>query len=306
MKSFLLKNMLIPDIADNGYSGDIRSVVLLNLDEFRSWPEQLSHKKAAIYSMEHDKYCKAEFFGKCTLGTINVPFQKEKCTLGIRFGFYIQAKRLFLVGEIKELMPMIGRMRENYFPDQMTVSEFFCKMLNSTLDDDGMFLQGEADYLSHLEDMLLEGITENFYKEIVPCRRKLTELRSFYYQLMNLSTAMRSNTNQLLNTEDCLAYGNLADRAQRLLNQVEIMHENLMQIREMYQAQLDIKQTRAMNLLAVISAVFLPLTLLTGWYGMNFNWMPELKWKWGYPFIIIISATIAAVEVYIFKKKKLL
>ena len=61
-----------------------------------------------------------------------------------------------------------------------------------------------------------------------------------------------------------------------------------------------------MNLLAVISAIFLPLTLLAGWYGMNFTNMPELSWKWGYPAAILLAIVIVSVEIYIFKKKKLL
>ena len=54
----------------------------------------------------------------------------------------------------------------------------------------------------------------------------------------------------------------------------------------------------------VVTAVFLPLTLLVGWYGMNFVGMPELHWKYGYPAVILVSVGIVAALVIYFKKKK--
>ena len=54
----------------------------------------------------------------------------------------------------------------------------------------------------------------------------------------------------------------------------------------------------------MVTAVFLPLTLLVGWYGMNFVGMPELHWKYGYPAVILVSVGIVAALVIYFKKKK--
>ena len=61
-----------------------------------------------------------------------------------------------------------------------------------------------------------------------------------------------------------------------------------------------------MNALTVITAIFMPLTLIAGWYGMNFTQMPELAWQYGYPLVIIISVLIVVAEIHYFKKKKLL
>ena len=54
----------------------------------------------------------------------------------------------------------------------------------------------------------------------------------------------------------------------------------------------------------VFILAFLPLTLLTGWYGMNFTGMPELSWRYGYLSVIIAAAIIVAAEIIYFKKKK--
>ena len=79
-----------------------------------------------------------------------------------------------------------------------------------------------------------------------------------------------------------------------------------MQVRDLYQAQLDIKQNRIMTVLTVVTTIFMPLTLIAGWYGMNFRYMPELESRWGYPIVIAVSLLIAIVSLIFFKKKKLL
>ena len=59
-----------------------------------------------------------------------------------------------------------------------------------------------------------------------------------------------------------------------------------------------------MTVLTVITTIFMPLTLIAGWYGMNFVNMPELGWKYGYPVVIVVSAAVVAFCLILFKKKK--
>ena len=59
-----------------------------------------------------------------------------------------------------------------------------------------------------------------------------------------------------------------------------------------------------MTLLTVITSIFMPLTLIVGWYGMNFKYMPELEKKAAYPIVIIVSIVIVILSLIFFKKKK--
>ena len=79
-----------------------------------------------------------------------------------------------------------------------------------------------------------------------------------------------------------------------------------MQLRELYQSEQGARQNRTMEILTVVTTIFLPLTLLTGWYGMNFVNMPELTWKYGYIAVIAVAAAMVIAEIIYFKKKKLL
>ena len=68
--------------------------------------------------------------------------------------------------------------------------------------------------------------------------------------------------------------------------------------------QLEVRQNRIMTLLTVVTTIFMPLTLVAGWYGMNFRYMPELEWRLGYPIVIIVSIAIVVFCLILFKKKK--
>ena len=82
------------------------------------------------------------------------------------------------------------------------------------------------------------------------------------------------------------------------------MREYCLQVRELFQAELDIRQNRIMKILTIVTTVFLPLSLVAGWYGMNFTGMPELSWAYGYPAVIVGSAVIVLLTLWIMKKKK--
>ena len=73
------------------------------------------------------------------------------------------------------------------------------------------------------------------------------------------------------NTESWNRY---ALRTERLHNHVHLLRENILRLRELYQSQQDAQQNKIMCILTVVTTLFLPLTLLTGWYGMNFVNMP--------------------------------
>jgi magnesium transporter len=94
----------------------------------------------------------------------------------------------------------------------------------------------------------------------------------------------------------------LKNRIERLNNSVFHLRDYVTQVREAYQAQVDISLNHTMKLFTVITAIFLPLTLIAGWYGMNFTHMPELKWIYGYPFVILLSIAVAVLSLAYFKK----
>ena len=84
----------------------------------------------------------------------------------------------------------------------------------------------------------------------------------------------------------------------------EQIWEYTSQIREIYQQQLDVHQNIIMKFLTIVTTLFMPLTLIVGWYGMNFDYMPELRYKYSYPIVFVLSCILIAIMCIVFKKKK--
>ena len=80
------------------------------------------------------------------------------------------------------------------------------------------------------------------------------------------------------------------------------LREAVTQVRESYEAEVDISLNTTMKIVTVVTTIFMPLTLIVGWYGMNFE-MPEYEWVHGYAFAISLSAVCVLAGIIFFKKK---
>lgn len=145
-----------------------------------------------------------------------------------------------------------------------------------------------------------------FVRDMLNLKKKLLVLRNYYEQLVDIAEALGENENKLFAEEDLRYFALLENKAHRLSGNVQLLRENLVQLREANDTQADLSLNRTMKLFTVVTAIFSPLTLITSWYGMNFKNMPELSWKGGYYFVIALSVTVVAVILLLFRKKKLL
>ena len=82
------------------------------------------------------------------------------------------------------------------------------------------------------------------------------------------------------------------------------MRDYTAQVRELYQSELSVKQNSIMTVLTVVTTIIMPLTLITGWYGMNFKYMPELESPFAYPVLIGVVLFIVIGGIVYFKNKK--
>lgn len=77
-----------------------------------------------------------------------------------------------------------------------------------------------------------------------------------------------------------------------------------MEIWEIYQSQISIRQNDIMKILTIVTTIFLPLSLLAGWYGMNFEYMPELHWRYGYVGVLVAAVLIVIFSMILFRRKR--
>ncbi len=113
---------------------------------------------------------------------------------------------------------------------------------------------------------------------------------------------MTENYNGLLKDEDCALFHLFSGSMARLTEHGKELREYALQIREMYQVHIDMKQNHVLSFLTMVTAIFMPLTLIAGWYGMNFKNMPELNWDYCYLVCVGASAIIILIEIWYFNK----
>ena len=135
-------------------------------------------------------------------------------------------------------------------------------------------------------------------------KRKLLALRNYYEQFIDIGEILTENENRIF--ESTAAFRMFIRKAERLCADVNLLRDGLVLLRETYKSHLDLKLNNTMKLFTVITAFFSPLTLIAGWYGMNFEYMPELRWKYGYLFVIILSISSVISCLVIFKRKKMM
>ncbi len=307
MIRYRLGSSLIPLKEGEDYGENDIRVELMTKEEFRGLDEMLPHKKVMLRQLEQIQYCKAELFGGCIAGTFAVPNVKNLPGKKENFGFYMTKGRLILIEEADGIArALLGRMKEIQYGEQASMAMFFTGFLDYLIGGDAIFLQEYEKKLVIMEDNLMKRFQKNYYEKIIRCRKDVMHMQSYFTQMENLGDSFRSNTNHLFSEEERELFAIFSDRVARLNSHAGMLREYIIQIREMYQSQLDLEQNRTMNLLTVVTTIFFPLTLIVGWYGMNFVNMPELTWKYGYTAVVLASIGIIVMEIVYFHKKHLL
>ena len=172
-------------------------------------------------------------------------------------------------------------------------------------------IKGDMTHLDQLEaeisdgeNAVLSGRPQPYLEQISSWRQELLRLKRYYEQLVSIFDELSDNDNHLLGGAVVRRMAVLGNRTQRYLNSVQNLRESVAQLREAYQSQLSIQQNDLMKIFTVVTVIFLPLTLLVGWYGMNFSNMPELHWRYGYPAVILASVAVVIWLIWYFRKKR--
>jgi len=189
----------------------------------------------------------------------------------------------------------------------ISLERLICVFFERLLSRDGSDLERFDHRIAGMEAQIEENMTgKSFNSEILSLRRRLLVIRNYYEQLLDLFDAMLENEADLFATKQLYHFRTARDKIARLSANAQLLRDSLVQVREAYMAALDYNANRIMKVFTVVTTIFLPLTLLVGWYGMNFKFMPELSSEYGYPAVIVLSVLVVVLSLLFFKKKRLL
>lgn len=255
-------------------------------------------------NLEDIGFCKIETQQECLAGSLFIP--KFLDVLGLRYKmlFFINRRHIVIIDDDGFAERLILRIRRCKTKQGQTREQFIYNFISQFMCRDLEQLGQYERLLMAMEEKIISGKENEVQNEIVPIRRELLTLRGYYDELMDLGKELEENENRFFARKRLRYFGTIADRADRLMGKTSYLLDYAQQIREAYQAQVAAQQNKNMQFLTVLSTIFFPLTLITGWFGMNFRNMPGLEN--GYPGVIILSLCVITLCIVLFKRKKML
>ena len=183
-------------------------------------------------------------------------------------------------------------------PDQLLYLIF-----THLLDGNGEALSSLEEEIERMEEKTVIKNPPDLTSEIIELRKKLLELERFDAAMADLLEEALEGPSRFISERVFHGLRLYASRINRYADSVSHLKDYLTQVRDAYQNQIDIGLNETMKIFTVIATIFLPLTLIAGWYGMNFS-MPEYSFAGGYSIVIIVSICVVIGCILFFKKKR--
>jgi magnesium transporter len=157
--------------------------------------------------------------------------------------------------------------------------------------------------LVSLEEEIFASPTPAVLEKIHEIKLEVIRMRRYISPIRDLTAGLLRSESDLIDPNTQIYLRDVHDHVLRIIESIETHREILSSLLEIYLSSISGKLNEVMKVLTVFSSVFIPLTFITGIYGMNFDSMPELKWSWGYPAVwVVFIATSATLFLY-FKRK---
>ena len=247
---------------------------------------------------------RAEVNYDAVIGTFSIPDRKDLTGEPHRFAFAFDEKGIAFLdddGYVAEKLNAIIRTKKWRLPG---LERFLFDFLEQITDDDLRILEDYEKKLQTLEEQAQTDEGAELPDTAAAIRRDAGILKLHYGQLLDLSQELEEDENSFFSEDNLRYFSMYSNRLHALIDIASSVQEHCVQVRELYRSTLDAKQNRLMAILTIVATIFMPLTLIAGWYGMNFVHMPELSSPYAYPAVFAICIAIVIGCVCFFKKKK--
>ena len=287
--------------------GDIKGNQFVAVMNFEEWQKNKDSFEIGI-DMDPDLaeifLTKAEVNYDSLTGTFSIPDRNNPSADDKKFAFVLDEKGVIFIDNGDTALNIIKGVQQTKKWKMPSLERFLYDFLDYIVKDDLRLMEKYDSELDSMEHSIIEGDENLPSGRLNDIRNDIRYLQIHYEQLMDLAAEFEENENGFFDLDNLRYFRLFIDRAERLHEESMSLRDYTMQLRDLYKAHLDQKQNRIMTVLTVVTTIFMPLTLIVGWYGMNFRYMPELEWRWSYPAVIAASVFIVVVSLIFFKLKK--
>ena len=247
---------------------------------------------------------KAEVNYDSLTGTFRIPDREDLRGKDYRFAFALDEKGIVFIDDSGRAERMIDAICRTKRWREPSLERFLYDFLEQIVDGDLALMERYEDELNAIEDGILAAQDQEGMARVNEIRSDVRALLVHYEQIIDMTQELEENENGFFREENLRYIHLFMNLMARRHDSAASLRDHAMQVRDLYNAQLEVRQNKIMTLLTVVTTIFMPLTLIAGWYGMNFRYMPELGWRIGYPVVIAVSAAVVIFCLVFFKKKK--
>lgn len=184
-------------------------------------------------------------------------------------------------------------------------SDYLAYVILDTIVDEYFVVEDNLDdIMDPLEDNILFNSGKEMLQTVQQIRRGLISMKRNISPLRELLATIQRIDSPLLQPKTLRYYGDVYDHVLRVSDALESYRERISAMHDLYLSSISNKMNETIKFLTIFATIFIPLTFIAGIYGMNFEYMPELKWRWAYPAIWGVFITIGASLLIYFRKKK--
>jgi magnesium transporter len=177
-------------------------------------------------------------------------------------------------------------------------------LIDAIVDNYFVALETLGEKVEDLEEALVNKPTREAAHTLHRMKREMISLRRAIWPLREVISLLQRSESPLIRQGTGIYLRDVYDHTIQVIDTVEAQRDMLSGMLDIYLTSVSNRMSEVMKVLTIISTIFIPLTFLAGVYGMNFEFMPELKWRYGYPVIWLAMLAIGVAMLIQFKRKK--
>ncbi len=177
-------------------------------------------------------------------------------------------------------------------------------LMDAIVDNYFVVLENLGMRIEEIEEDLVQDLTPEMSSEIHRMKRQTINLRHSIWPLREVISGFQRTGSKLISESTAVFLRDLYDHTIQVIDTVETYRDIISGMLDTYLSLTSNRMNEVMKVLTIIATIFIPLTFIAGVYGMNFQHMPELAWKWAYPAVLGIMALVSVVMIIFFKRKK--
>lgn len=255
-------------------------VKILTSHEFSQLTHIAPEARAELAALELAAANFVELYPSYIIGSFSVPDKSDPTGDPDTMSFYLEADHLILIDDGDIAQKTLDKVAATGILTKPTTSHTLYAFMKTLIADDFSWFSSMEDSMESLEDAMIGHHADISSQTIMSYRRAAMRMGSYYQQIGVMADLIADNENKVMSREEARTFGHITTHANHLSDRADMLREYSLQLYELHQTQIDLKQNSTMQILTIVTVMFAPLTLVTGWFGMNLTVLPGLDWPY--------------------------